>query len=125
DAEPRPLALAQPADPRGKALELDLLARYRDPAPQVLILREQLEDEVVRAVDVLQIARQRHPPERTLPLAEERTDVRRDEARVREGVGEPGVLRLAAEVVPVVEGNRAASHELHHRLAVDAHRLHG
>ena len=81
DAELRALALAQPADARRQPLKCDPLARQRDPAAQMLVVRKQLEHQVVGARDVLRIAGQRHPAKRSLPLAEERPDVLGNESR--------------------------------------------
>src|SRR5438132_14418073 len=80
-AEAGALPLPQPADTGGQPLERDALLRQRDPAPQVLVLGKQLEHEAIGAVQVSDVARQRYPPERTLPLAEQRPDVLRHEAR--------------------------------------------
>ena len=66
DAESRALALAQPADARRQPLELDPLARERDPAPQVLVVRKQLEHQLVGARDVAR-DRRRARPSGTVP----------------------------------------------------------
>ena len=55
-----------------------------DPPPEPLVVREQLEHRAVGRGDVGRVAGERHPPERSLPLAEQRADVGRDEARVVE-----------------------------------------
>src|SRR5207237_4085622 len=41
DAEPCSIALAEPADARGKSLEVDLLARELDPPSEVRVVREE------------------------------------------------------------------------------------
>ena len=82
----RPLAVAQPADARRQPLELDLLLRQAHPARQMLVLGEEFQDRCVGGVDVLGIAGERHPAERSLALAEERADVGRHEAGIAEGV---------------------------------------
>ena len=114
DAERRALPLPQPADARGQPLEVDALLREGDPPAQVLVVREQLEHEGVRARDVLRIAGERDPPERTFPLAEQRADVLGDEAGNLERVLDAGVERDGAEVVAVVEGDGAPPLEREH-----------
>ena len=68
--------------------------------------------------------RQRDPAERTAALAELRPDERRNEARVVEGVRDAGRLGLGAEVVAVVEDDRARVLEREHRPDVVGHRRH-
>ena len=99
----------------------------RDPAVQPRIIRELLERRPVRGEDVLRVSRQRDPAERTLAHAEQGPDVGRDEARVREGarVVEAALLRLATQVVAVVEEHGAALAHRQQRLDVPRHRLAG
>ena len=87
------LAVAEPADPRRQPLERDALGRQLDPAPDVLLVAEQLEDRAVGRGDVGRVARQRDPAERALALAEQRPDVGGHEARVLERVLVAVVLR--------------------------------
>ncbi len=75
------LAVAEPADPRRQPLERHPLAGQRDPAVQRLVVGELLEHGAVGRGDVGRVARQGDPAERTLALAEQRSDVRRQEAR--------------------------------------------
>src|SRR4051794_41112850 len=74
------LAVPEPADARREALELDTLLRHADPAMERGVIREELEDRLVRHAKIVRIARQRDPAERPLPFAEERADEQRDEA---------------------------------------------
>ncbi len=117
-AEPRPLPLPQPADPGRQPLERHPLLRQADPAGEVLVLGEQLERQAVGARQVLGVPRQRHPAERSFPLAEERPDVFGHEPRDRERVGDAGVSGLGANVVAVVERHRPALAQREHRLDV-------
>ena len=117
------LAGAEPADPRGKALELHALLREAEPAVQAVVIREQLEHRRVGARDVLGVTAQRDPAERSPALAELIADVRGHEPRVGERVGEATDSRLVAQRVAVVEHLRAATLILDHRLAVTRHRL--
>ncbi len=67
---------------------------------QVAIGWEQLEDRLVGGRDVTRVAGQRRPAERSLPLAEEGSDVRRYEARVVERPAETAELCLGAKELP-------------------------
>jgi hypothetical protein len=120
DPEFRPRALPQPADPRGQSLEVHLLASQRDPAAELRVVGEELEHQLVGAVDVTGVARQRHPAERPLSLAEEGTHVLGHESRNRERVGHARVVRDRSNVVAVVEGHGTRPQEGEH----GAHVLH-
>src|SRR5215467_5064875 len=99
EAEPRlvPFAVAKPADPRGQALEMNLLTGHLDPPGKLLVFGEQLEDRPVSGSDIGRIAGQRGPPERAFAFTKQRPDVRGHEAREREGALEPGELGLAPD----------------------------
>src|SRR5437660_1402649 len=99
EPQPRALAVAQPANPRRQALKLHARPRQLDPAGERLVPRKRLEHRLVRAVNILRVARQSHPAKRTLPLAEEWPDVLRHKAGNAEGVLDPGVVRLRPDVV--------------------------
>ena len=77
----------------------------------------------VYRLDVGRVSGQHRPPERPDATTEERSDVRRDEARIREGVREAGVTGLPAQVVAVVEDVAACTGELGHRPDVRHDRL--
>src|SRR6266478_2767466 len=109
-----PLAVAEPADPRGKALEGDVLLREADPAGQSGIVRKQLEHARVRLEDVLRIAREGRPAEWPLARREEWPDVGGHESWIGEGLREAALPGLRAQVVAVVEGHGAATLELDH-----------
>ena len=121
-AELRTLAVAQPAHASGEPLERNPLLGEADPTYERLVVREELPHEPVRAPDVCRLARQRDPAERPAPFGEERADVLGNESRIAEGIGEAGLLRLAAQVVAVVDGDRAVTLELDDRLAVSRDR---
>src|SRR2546430_15329260 len=104
--EPRALALAEPADACRQPLKVNPLTRERDPPLEMLVVRKQLEDELVRPRQIPWIAGERDPAERTFPFAEEGTDVLRDEPGNLEGVFNAGVQRHGAEVVAIVERDR-------------------
>ena len=64
EAGPRPLAVAEPADPRRQALERDARLGHLDPAAQPGVVGEELEDRPVGPQDVGRVAGQRGPAER-------------------------------------------------------------
>src|SRR5581483_2882111 len=74
ESELRALAITEPADARGEALEFNALARQVDPALQNLIIWEELEHQVIRDRNVRRLTRQRHPTERPAPFAKQRAD---------------------------------------------------
>src|ERR1700716_79351 len=76
----RTRAVSEPADARGQALVVHLLAGGLHPADQRLVLAKLVDDRAVGGRDVRGITRQRHPAERTLALAKERADVGGHEA---------------------------------------------
>src|SRR3954465_2603276 len=87
--EGRAVALPQPADARRQALEVDALAREGDPAPQVLVVRKEIEHQLVGPRDVGGIAGESDPAERSLPLTEQRADVLGDETGGLETIPPP------------------------------------
>ena len=117
-----PLLVAEPADARRQALEVHLLAGLGDPAAQVLVLGEQLEDRAVGRGDVGRVAGERGPAERPLALGEERPDVRGHEPGEVEGALVAAELRLGADRVAVVEDLGARILEPDHGLDVLRHR---
>src|SRR2546428_6529951 len=96
------LAIAEPADARGKALEVHALAGGFHPADQALVFRELLDDGAVGCRDVRRVARKRHPTKRSVAFAEKRPDVGGDEAPIVErasAAAEPGLRPQAVAVV--------------------------
>ena len=120
-SEARAVAIPEPEDARRQALERDPLAGQPNPAAERLVVGEHLERRAIGDEDVLRIAGQRGPPERALALAEQRTNVFGHEARDCKRVGDAGLDGLRANVVAVVEGDRAAALHLEHRRHVSAH----
>jgi hypothetical protein len=76
------------------------LAREAEPPLEDVVVWEELEREVVRRRDVLRVAGERRPPERSAPLAKERADVLGNEPRNLERVLDAGLQRLASNVFP-------------------------
>ncbi|MNS66587.1 hypothetical protein D3C72_998070 [compost metagenome] len=83
---------------------------------EVLVLGEQLLHLGVGLVDILRVARQRHPAERALAAAEQRADIGRHEAREIERVLHALVESHLADVVAVVQRRHAHLLEGQHRL---------
>ena len=110
------LAVAQPADARRQPLEGHLLARHVQPAVQVLVFGEELQDGFVGAVDILRVAGERHPAEGPFALAEQRADVGRHKAGKLEGIVHAVVKGALAQVVAVIEHLRARLLEIQHGL---------
>src|ERR1700679_1298772 len=75
------LAITEPADARGQALEGKAAAGKTEPAVEDFVLWKEFEGELVGAVDVFGVARESNPTEWTGAGAEERADVFRHEAR--------------------------------------------
>ncbi len=124
EPEPRALAVAEPQDPRGQSLEGHALLREVNPAHQRVVVSEHLERGLVGHADVVRIAGERGPAERSLAFAEEGPDVFGHEAGDIERVRDAGQLRLRADVVAVVEDDAAALFEREHRAHVLGHRRH-
>ena len=122
EAEAVALAEADPADACGKALEGYPLARHVEPFVQMLVVGDQLLHLGVGLVDVLRVARQGAPAERTDAAAEERPDIGRHEAWKGEGVFQPFLERHLADVIAVVERRHAGIPEIDHRGDVHLHR---
>ena len=121
EAEPVALAEANPADARGQALERDPLPRQVEPAVQVGIVGDELLHPDIGAINVLGIARQRDPAERADAATEERPDVGGDKARQIERVLDPGVERLLADVVAIIEHRYAERAVTQQRLDMPGH----
>ena len=121
-AQPRALAVPEPADARRQPLEGDALAGRGDPARERLVLGEFLQHGAIRLGDVRGVAGERHPAEGTPSLAEQRSHVGRYEPGVGEGSLEAAQQRLRAQAVAVVEDLRAGVQEADHGGTVRGHR---
>src|SRR6185436_5132884 len=79
------LAITEPADARRQPLETDLVASAAQPFVQPVVVGKEIHHSLVGGLNVAWVARQRHPAEWALPLAKQRADVSRYEARKLEG----------------------------------------
>src|SRR5688572_13923014 len=92
------LAVAEPADPCGQPLEFNALLSHADPAVQRLIVGKEIQDLLIRHVEVVRIAGKRCPSEGTFAFAEKRADEKRDESAHIERVIDSSLLRLTAQI---------------------------
>jgi hypothetical protein len=111
-------------DARRQTLERDAFACQMDPPDQRLVVREHLERRFVGDADVLRVAGERRPAERSAPFTEQRPDVLGDEAGNVERVGDARLARLRPDVVAVVERNRAALLQREQGAHMVGHRRH-
>src|SRR5207244_5241470 len=96
-------AESEPANPRGETLERNPLARQVEPAMQMSVRGEERLHLAIGLVNVLRIAGERDPATRSLALAEQRPDIRRNEAGKIEGVRDAFVVGDLPDIVAVVE----------------------
>ena len=125
EAKPVALTEAYPADACRKSLEVNPLGSSIQPLVEMLVVRDQLLDLRVGAVDVLGVTRQRCPAERADAAAEQRAHVRGDESREVEGIIDTLVQRYLADVVAVVERGHAGFVKREHGAHVHGHRFDG
>src|SRR5262249_902038 len=69
--ETMPVTKSDPTDACGQALEFDARPRHVEPIVQMLIVRHQFFDLGIGTKNVFRVARQRCPPERPNPAAEQ------------------------------------------------------
>src|SRR6185369_16159464 len=118
------LAVTEPADTRRQSLEVNAIARQPQPEIQRAIVRKHLEGEIVGLANVSRIARQRNPAKRSFAFAEKRANVLGHETRYLKRILATRIKRLLANVVAVIESDRARTLQREHRLDVPRHRLH-
>src|SRR5213593_3705800 len=121
--ELRPLSVCEPAYPGREALPREVLLREADPPGERLVVREFPQDDAVRLDDVVRVPRYRDPSERPAAFCEEGTDEEWDESLKSKRIVNAGFLRLAADVVPVIEHDAPGPEEVEHRPDVDRNRL--
>src|ERR1700691_3497718 len=114
---------ADPADSRRQPLKLDSRASHVEPAMKMRIVRDQLSDLRIGFVDVLGIAGEGGPTERSDAAAEQRPYVLGHESRNIEGSRHALIERHLTNVVAVVEHRQTHGLEAQHELDVLGHRL--
>src|SRR5438552_2249065 len=124
DAKLSAIAIAQPANARRQTLEMDSLLCQFQPARKSLVLWKKFERKLISPRDVGWIAAQRDPSKRTFSFAEERAAILQHEPSNIEYLFDAGLFRLRANVVPIIESNRAALLQREHRIDVHRHRSH-
>ena len=80
----------------------------------MVVVWKQFQHELVGTPQISGVSRQGDPAERPLPLAEQRSDVLRYETGNGERIRHTRVMRFGANVVAVIEGDRARSLEGKH-----------
>ena len=90
-----------------------------------MVVREGLEDHFVDRIDVLRIAGDGDPAERSDPLAEQRADIEIDEGAHAECVRDARRTRLGAKLVAVFEDDRAAVQKVEHGADMHGDRVAG
>ena len=100
EAEPVAVAQAHPADARRQALEGDALARHIQPVVQVRVAGGQFAYLGVGPVDILGIAGQRRPAERTDAAEEQRADIGRHETGEAKAFSNPSSLATWRMLLP-------------------------
>src|SRR5688500_1152775 len=102
------VALAEPADAGRQPLKSNALAGHFDPAGKTLVLRKQIQYHLISGVNIFRVTGKRYPAERALALAEQRTDIGRNEAREIKGVFYSAlVMRLATQVISIIKRYRS------------------
>ena len=122
-ARQMPLAQAEPANSRRQALKGNAFLRHVEPTVHMRVVREQLFNFRIGFVNVLRIARQRHPAERPFAFAEQRTDVGRYKPWEIKSVFHARVQSDLTDVVAIVHCGDAHRVKIQHRLDVLRARL--
>ena len=117
-------AVTEPANACRQALELDAIARQTQPAIQRLVVRKKFEREIIGLPNVLGFTRECDPAKRAFAFTEKRANVFGHEAGNLERILTARIEGHLADVVAVIEGNRAVSFQREHRLDVARHRFH-
>src|SRR5207245_7412971 len=113
------LAIAQPADPGGQSLELDVLLSLLYPSPKVHVVWKSIKDELVYLPDVFWVPDERRPPERTPTFTEHWSDVLLNESREFECFLQTGVKGLLSNVVAILEYNSSLATHIDHGFDID------
>src|SRR5206468_6006689 len=121
----RPLSGSEPTHPGREALPREVFLREADPPGERLVVREFPQDDAVRLDDVVRVPCYGDPSEWPAAFCEEGTDEEGDESLKGERILDAGFLRLAADVVPVIEHDAPGSEEVEHRPDVDRNRFPG
>ena len=99
------LFVAEPTNPCGETFEVNFVTGFRDPALEVLIVREQFDDGLVRCGDVGRVTGERDPSERPFSLCEQRTNVRGNKTGKVERAVITAEFSFAADRIAVVKND--------------------
>src|SRR5262245_7435969 len=119
------IAETYPADARRQTLKANARSGHVQPIVQMRVARQQGLHLRVGTPDVLGVARECRPPERSDATAKEWANVGRDKAREVEGINDPFVLCHLADVIAVVKRRYSTPVKLEHRAHVLGHGLLG
>jgi len=113
--------VTEPANARRQPLERHLFPCQFQPAVKMRVFREEFHQFLVGLVDVLGVARKRHPAERTFAFAEKGANIRRHEAREVKRIRHTLVKSALADVIAIVKDDRPLLLHAQHRLDVFRH----
>ena len=91
---------------------------------QMRIIGEEFHDGFVGGVNIFLVAGKRHPAERSLAFAKQRTNIGRHEAGEFKGIAHAIVESLLAQIVAVIENFRARALKSKHGLHMRGHGIH-
>src|SRR5713101_4507259 len=113
NAELGALAVTEPANPRGQSLKLNPFAGELYPARKLIGAR-----------DIFGVAAQCDPAKWPAPFAKKRTNIFGNKPGYVERILYAGLFRLRADIVPVIESDRAFLLQSEHGIDVNGHRVH-
>ena len=125
-----PLSVAEPAYPGGKPLVRHPVPCQGNPSCQCGVIGKLLKHGVIEPADVLRVAGQGGPPERSLTLTEQRSYIGRYKSWVSESAAcvlhaDPCQFCLSPQVVPVVKAYSPRLLHLQDGISVDGNCLKG
>src|ERR1700692_1331668 len=123
EAEPRALAIAEPADAGGQSLKLNALASEFNPSAQAAVLGEKLQHKIVGNSDIGSLARKRGPAKWASAFAKKRPNIGRNKSRKVVSIFHAALKREGTNIIAIVERNRAHCLQAQHAFDVLCHRI--
>ena len=123
ELQTRPVAVTKsdPANSRRQALKRNPLPCHVKPVVKMCVVWKQLLHRLIGPVDILRIARQGAPSERTDPLAEQRSDIGRNKTWKCKGVLQPFLKGNLANIIAIIQSRHTVVPEIYHRLHMRLH----
>src|SRR5207245_10009279 len=121
NAELGALAVTEPANPRGQSLKLNPFTGELHPARKRLVFRKKFERELIGARDIFGVAAQCDPAKWPAPFAKKRTNIFGNKPGYMERILYAGLFRLRADIVPVIESDRAFLLQSEHGIDVNGY----